>query len=59
MRTVLRDARLTTARAWDYDDNRIDPDTRSAVAGAAGPVQHLPPGIEPGFDRVTPTQKHE
>ena len=22
-------------------------------------AQHLPPGMQPGFDRVTPTQKHE
>jgi hypothetical protein len=53
-------ARLDITReVFDYGDhNRTDPDTRSAVAGAAGPVQHLPPGIEPGFDRVTPTQKH-
>jgi hypothetical protein len=34
------------------------PGTRSAVVGAAGPVQHLPSGIKPGFDRVTPTQRH-
>jgi hypothetical protein len=34
-----------------------DPGTRSAVVGVAGPVQQLPPGIKPSFDRVTPTQK--
>ena len=58
VRTVLRDARFTTARGLGLRPH-TDPGTRSAVVGAAGPVQHLPPGIKPGFDRVTATQKHE
>ena len=56
VRTVLRDARFITARGLGLRPH-TDPGTRSAVVGAAGPVQHLPPGIKPGFDRVTPTQK--
>ncbi len=58
VRTVLRDARFTTARGLGLRPH-TDPGTRSAVAGAAGPIQHPPPGIKPGFDRLTPTQKHE
>jgi hypothetical protein len=53
--TVLCDARFTTAPGLGLRPH-TDPGTRSAVVGAAGPVQHLPPGIGPGFDRVTPTQ---
>ena len=50
--------RLDIAReVFDYGDhNRTGPDARSAVAGAAGTVQHLPPGDRTGFDRVRPTQ---
>jgi hypothetical protein len=55
VRTVLRDARFITARGLGLRPH-TDPGTRSAVVGAAGPVQHLPPGMEPGFDRVTPTK---
>jgi hypothetical protein len=55
VRTVLRDARFITARGLGLRPH-TDPGTRSAVVGAAGPVQHLPPGMGSGFDRVTPTK---